>query len=535
MIRLFSCFRSAGRQTPRYILAWILSILITNVEVRAQSSARVIADSFDRATLVVLAPQGPILADLRISVSRRPFRQWVGEFLARQLDQNRSGTLDREELGQLADNTLALLQNPSVTEILRDASTTQDSDQLSVAEFAAWVRQRIPRAFEVIAEPAAADDAVPVSVLIDLDQDAAVSNAELQQALRTLRFHDLDDDQTFTIAELMPYRDPRSQDASLIPEVASLPFVQITDADSLTRAAQRVIAKYGHDGTIAANLLRLPDAKADASVASLTEAEVRRQLMVPQFHLIIDVGLSDAANRSQVDVQVASSAQAFCQVHDTAAGSVRLTLDGMPLTISARGGSANNRSFTKGFLGQNFLMTDADRSQYLDQEEFAAFSAFLAQSGMTAQFEQMDSNKDLMIQRDEMFAFITREQAASQSRIEVSVRQEGKNLFSLLDINGDRRLSPRELRDGFSAIASYDLNEDGELADSELGTEYQLTIGLGRTEARRSSMQPSAMMQRNGMTNRDAILPDGTVRGGPEWFRRMDRNQDGDVALREFL
>ena len=33
----------------------------------------------------------------------------------------------------------------------------------------------------------------------------------------------------------------------------------------------------------------------------------------------------------------------------------------------------------------------------------------------------------------------------------------------------------------------------------------------------------------------DAILPGVSGLTGPEWFRRMDRNQDGDVSRREFL
>ena len=32
----------------------------------------------------------------------------------------------------------------------------------------------------------------------------------------------------------------------------------------------------------------------------------------------------------------------------------------------------------------------------------------------------------------------------------------------------------------------------------------------------------------------DAILPGTDALPGPEWFRRMDRNQDGDVSPREF-
>ena len=40
-----------------------------------------------------------------------------------------------------------------------------------------------------------------------------------------------------------------------------------------------------------------------------------------------------------------------------------------------------------------------------------------------------------------------------------------------------------------------------------------------------------------GMGNRtaDAILPGISGLEGPEWFRRMDRNQDRDVSFREFL
>ena len=32
----------------------------------------------------------------------------------------------------------------------------------------------------------------------------------------------------------------------------------------------------------------------------------------------------------------------------------------------------------------------------------------------------------------------------------------------------------------------------------------------------------------------DAVLPGVENLSGPLWFRRMDRNQDGDVSLREF-
>jgi hypothetical protein len=41
-------------------------------------------------------------------------------------------------------------------------------------------------------------------------------------------------------------------------------------------------------------------------------------------------------------------------------------------------------------------------------------------------------------------------------------------------------------------------------------------------------------MQTMTMNSGDAILPGLEGLSGPEWFRRMDRNQDGDVSAREF-
>jgi Ca2+-binding EF-hand superfamily protein len=83
-------------------------------------------------------------------------------------------------------------------------------------------------------------------------------------------------------------------------------------------------------------------------------------------------------------------------------------------------------------------------------------------------------------------------------------------------------------------LKKYDQNGDGTFAETELGTEYVLTLGLGRSELRRStgSMQ---MMNPARMSTGDAILPGTAGLSGPEWFRRMDRNQDGDVSPREFL
>ncbi len=485
------------------------------------SSATKEQELYDRATLVILAPRGPVLADLRISVAGLPYRQWVGRFLARQLDLDRSGTLDSSEIDLLTPRLRTLFGISNTRQVIEQISASRDSDSEAVdaAEFVLWVRHRLPQNFAISALPKAADEAVRLTSLLDLNQDGAISEAELQAAAVTLRFRDLDDDQTFSLSELMPYRDPRTQNASVSPDVASLPFFEVTDFASASRAADRILSRYADESEAAESTQR----------STLTE-----QLLNPVFHMVIDVRLSDLANRSDVSIQLLDQAEQFCDVTKTSPGMVRLVIDGLPIVLVARGGGANNRSYVRGFLGQNFLMYDADRNQYLDESEFGSISALVQQAGATADFAAIDKNNDGMIQRDELFGYVERELAVAASEIEVTVAQDGKTLFSLLDSNQDRRLSLRELMEGFSRVRQYDISGDGKLADDELGIEYNITIGLGRSEIRRTTAQNMTAMQMRPGGAVDAILPGMESLSGPEWFRRMDRNQDGDVSRREF-
>ncbi len=496
------------------------------------------AGAADRATFVILAPGGPVLADLRISVAGRPCRRWTSEFLARQLDTDRSGTLDEQELELLTDRIRGLVGVQTIRGLLQDISGNAAAGSVTSDAFTEWLHAHLPQVFSIIALPKAPADAVRLTALIDLNQDSAVSADELSVAVRTLRFRDLDDDETFSLSELLPFRDPRSENAAITPGVAGLPFIEITDAAAAEACAAVLLKRRGRDGVLSTAELRLSEQQrrsagiVDASV--LDQPSLARLLQQPVFHLTIDVRLSDKANRSDVLIQVADSAVEFCRASKPAFGRAQVVLDGMPLAITARGGSANNRAFGRGFLGQSFAMSDSDRNQYLDAQEFTGMAAALSQADVVADFSMIDGNSDGMLTRDEIFRFADRDFIATASRIEVTVEQDGRTLFSLLDYNADRRLSRRELLDGATRLQTYDRGQDGQWTDSELGTEYQLVIGLGRSEARRASATAGGLMELPTGQQTDAILPDNSAVPGPEWFRRMDRNRDGDVSRREF-
>ena len=485
----------------------------------------------DHATMIIMAPLGPVVADLRISVAKIPYRTWVSRFVASQMDVDKNTQLDSKELSLLTENVRRLGNIPGPEEILAGAVKEPGATEVPTKQFVEWLQTRLPKSFDLIAQPQAADDAVRLTSLLDANLDASISDAELLNSLRALRFRDLDNDETFSVSELMPYRDPRSQNAPVSPDVVNLPFYHVTDEASGKLAAERIVGRYGSEGTVAIPILRqqkLPESDRRLNVDELADI-----LQQPEFHLTIDVKLSDRAGTSDIDVAISSSATSFCRTTDDKFGQTAIVADGLPLRIVARGGGANNRAVTRGFLGQTFVMIDGDRNQYLDETEFSGIVGAMQQSGANGDFATVDQNSDKMVTRDELFSFVERDLMAAASRIEVTVKQDGKTLFSLLDANQDRRLSAREIRNGTAVLQKYDRNADGSFAETELGTEYVLTLGLGRSELRRNSGMMT--MQTMAMNSGDAVLPGLEGLNGPEWFRRMDRNQDGDVSVREFL
>ncbi len=489
----------------------------------------------DRATLIVLAPVGPVFVDLHLTVSRIPYRQWVARFLATDMDVDRSGRLNEAELNLLTESIKSLAGVKNSTEILQAMKAA--TNDVAVDDFIAWLRTRIPRAFDLIAQPQPADDAVRLASLLDTDYDGAISDDELTASSRTLRFRDLDNDETFSVSELLPYRDPRSQNAAVAPDAVSLPFFHVIDRESAQRAAERIVQRYGTEGQISEELLRQRSGGSQVPGSpdrKLSIDDVLGVVEKPRFHMVMEVSLSVQANTSNIKVALDREAAAFCKpVAKQTFGQYGLAIDGLPLTVIALGGSANDRRNSQGYLGQTFVMSDGDKNQYLNESEFSGMTEALNRAGVRADFAAVDFNGDAMVTREEVFSFAKRDQIATASRVQVSVKQDGKTLFGLLDRNSDRRLSVREMRSGSGVLNPYDFNQDHKFADSELGTEFVLAISLGRPEFRRTSGQMDSMTMQMGAG--DAILPGSESLSGPEWFRRMDRNQDGDVSPREFL
>jgi Ca2+-binding EF-hand superfamily protein len=101
-------------------------------------------------------------------------------------------------------------------------------------------------------------------------------------------------------------------------------------------------------------------------------------------------------------------------------------------------------------------------------------------------------------------------------------------LFQLLDENRDGKLGVRELRTAWSRLSSLEPPRPG-----------------GQTEVvTRAAIQPAVSIRltrtsERGYINQQVFYADPNQmrqpQKGPTWFRKMDRNGDGDVSRLEFL
>ncbi len=211
-------------------------------------------------------------------------------------------------------------------------------------------------------------------------------------------------------------------------------------------------------------------------------------------------------------------------------GSTRVDLRGLvaPRTETA----AVAKQMREQYVAE-FKTADRDNNGYLDMSE-AMRSTFFRNT-----FKLMDRDGDGKVFEKEMLAFLDDflglQAAAQASCASVGMTSEGKGLFELLDTDGDRRLSVREMRNAVKLLAELDRAGKGFLTRTDIPRCSQAAFRLGAA--------PSVVPYSEVLAV--AFSPDGQLVGeqtqpsrpgrGPEWFRKMDRNGDGDVSRREFL
>ncbi|HLJ09724.1 MAG TPA: hypothetical protein VKU82_00975, partial [Planctomycetaceae bacterium] len=444
----------------------------------------------DMHHLVLLAPAHPVFIQVRVEVDGRGLKSVRTAYAARlvkQYDKNGDEFLDREE----AKAVPPLVQSPTASQTVSIADRWEAvdhdpaDDKVSLDELAAYIDRLFGSTFLLSIRPERATQNIDLFALLDLNRDGRLSRDEFGAAAQTLHKLDLDSDETFTIDELQPFRNPQIPQAPAVPQTPATdqPFLLLEGADSIATAVDKLRQRYGdaqasnRTNGLARKGLGI-DAEAFAAFdangdESLSQDELAVLLSRPPPHVIVEAQLLQSKPGRPKLAVIEDRLGAASKESARGGGKVAISTNGISIELRVqanRAAVADNRTFYK----LKFRTADQDKNKYLSEQEFPAV-------GLTnADFKSVDRNGDGMIFEDELMAYVEQESASSQSRVELVISHDGKSVFEVIDANLDRRISRRELANAIESLGQYDLNGDGAITAVEMAGRFQAVLQLGK-------------------------------------------------------
>ena len=488
----------------------------------------------DTHNLVLLAPAHPVLVQIRVQVDGRGLRSVRTAYAAQLVklyDKDGDGLLDRDE----AKLVPPLVKSPTARETVSIADRWEAvdrdpaDDKVSVDELAAYIDRVFGSPF-LMSVKQLPTQSVDLFALLDQNRDGRLSRDEFEMASRILHKLDIDDDETYSIDELQPFRNPQIPQAPAVAaeQSAEQPFLLLDDADSISLAAEQLLQRYvvARSNSAAAGLDREALGIDEAAFATrdldgngtLDKNELTALLTNPVPHLVVEAQLLQAKPGRPKLVVIDDRLHAVSNIESKATAKLAVSVSGIAVELQVltnRTAVSDNRKL---FITK-FRSADTDKNNYISESEFGAVGL------ANADFKSVDRNGDGMIVLDELLAYVDQDSASSQSRVEFEISHGGKSVFEVVDSNHDRRISRRELAHAFESLQQYDLNGDGAITAVELAGRFQGVLQLGKP----------VLFRNQGMRGNATAPIANRPSTGPDWFRKMDRNRDGDVSLREFL
>ncbi|MGE5191685.1 MAG: hypothetical protein ACM3U2_04230 [Deltaproteobacteria bacterium] len=482
-----------------------------------EDAAEVAGPPPDVQDLLLLGPLEPIRLRLRIEIDGVPFRTaWREAFnrLFDQFDSDRDGRLTPEQAGQVAaifsrGAAPAPAAGKPAASMMRAANLTRDELRSRIEQTAPplSLRQRL-------SSRGAGPALIP---LLDTDGDGRLSPEELRSAEQSLHCRDFNDDQLITEQELLAGPSLSPGGASGESAAGEGSVILLSSALDAAAVAEILLARYdrNRDGALS---LRAPAEilSADGGLAALdadgdqllSRTELRGFLDLP-----LDAELPFALGGGGAGRKKAEAAPRY-RLRRKLDGGYRLHVGASEIDFRR-----NNRDPAKDDNRPRLRDFDADTNEYLDANEFMNVPD-------RPDFAVVDADHDGKISASEFDAFFLQRARIGAVQLVLEATDQGSDLFTTLDRNFDRVLTPRELHLAPSLLATEDRDGDGFLGGAEMS--YNLTLELSRGGPRAAQ---TAVLGLRGPVEPQVKAE----RKGPAWFLKMDRNRDGDVSLLEFL
>jgi len=522
----------------------------------------------DTQDVVFFSDTRPVLIRLHVRLDGKPYgaawETYVHE-LFNYLDRNGDGVLSKTEAAQ-APSALQFqrMRELGYTSGIGGSRTyatfgeldTDEDEEVTYEEFRAYYRRTGAGGLQIYLSPAGrAASADPLTdklfTLLDKNKDGKLSRDELAAAEKVLRPFDEDDNELVSATELMagvnPYAFPTAGAGMMMPGRKpagddNSSFFLITPDDSPNRLVQRlalaekVLKRYDKDKNgklsraeigLDRDVFKALDTNKDGELDAVELMKLLRR--PPDIEAVIRLGKIDSKDSPTDTVAPGGQARALASaVRPGTAGTLLITLGDSQIDLR------RTDAVTGATDEQLKMQADAVRAQYVARlkEADATGRGYVEMTDLKKPqfvqlqtlFKQADRDGDGKLTEKEVEAWFELQSKAVGSYVSLAVTENGRGLFDILDANRDGSLGLRELRTAWERLQPYDRDGDGCISRTEIPRQFQLTLGLGQAAAFSRQVNGPGMGQPTAVTAR-----------GPVWFRKMDRNGDGDVSLREFL
>jgi Ca2+-binding EF-hand superfamily protein len=499
----------------------------------------------DVQDLVILADGRPVLVRLHVTIDGKPFRavhqaawdDYVAGLFA-YLDADGDGVLSEAEASRMPP-TLQLAEGAGLVNVAFNFRVVDANGDGKVTreELAEYQRQYASGAFQVQSGGARVPSAAGLNEALfsklDTDKDGKLSKEELAAAEAVLFKLDLDRDELLTPQELSPTAvavanalgQPGTLPGMANPGRAPAPVVvAVTQADDRAALAAALLVRYRPSGgKLKREELGLDQAtfnRLDADRDGALDArELEKYTDRPaDVELTVRLGKLDAG-KAALEV-IAGKEQARL----TPDGTLLLTAGATLVELRVNDGRPGVLPGSRQRVLDSFQAAVPKKLGYLTHKD-AVQNQFYP-----GQFTLLDRDGDGKLTEKELVSYLDevqeRQAKVVGSTPALLVSEKGTGLFELLDRDRDGRLSLREVRAAPKLLER--LGREGGLSKDDLPATYQVAIGLGQASFNRTG---GAAFGLRGLP----LLTLDRVRPELVWFRKMDRNRDGDISPREWL
>jgi Ca2+-binding EF-hand superfamily protein len=182
-------------------------------------------------------------------------------------------------------------------------------------------------------------------------------------------------------------------------------------------------------------------------------------------------------------------------------------------------------------LSAVFKIADKGNKGYITKDDLKTGPA----AQLANVFPMADRNNDGKLTEKELNDFLDKtielQAKATASSVTLVLSFESRGLFDLLDTNGDGRLGVRELRGAVSLLDRFDRQKRGYLTKADIPRTAKLTARRGPTGSADPQLAAVSALYGGGNSAKTERAPTA----GPLWFRKMDRNRDGDISRKEWM